>query len=383
MASRYNHSISFVLAFCLLPTILYSASPEIRVLLAEAPLNEPTTWVITANHELTLAPAKENDRRVSLGSQISIQATDTTIIINGKKKLVRAPLRIDPVTADGVLHFGTRSYQGALLIIPYKTNTLLINSIELERYVLCVLRSESWPGWPLEVDKALAIACRSYAVAKMLEAQASKLPYHIKNTNAHQTYHGHHTVGTLRRAVQETEGVILGYQKKPVLAMFDCCCGGLIPALIENVDFSKAPYLARTKACTYCASCKIYSWRKTVSKKELTERLQKKFPQIKKLERIEITRRDAAGTIQRVAIHYGTKNPLIISGKKLYGLLPEAKSFCFTIDNTKDTFTITGRGYGHHLGLCQWGVRQMVREGWHYEDILQFFYPGVSFMKIS
>ena len=85
---------------------------------------------------------------------------------------------------------------------------------------------------PLEVNKAFAIASRSYALVKYLEGAKSKKPYHIKNTNVHQTYNGFHTNPVLIQAVKETSGVILTYDKKPILAMFDCCCGDVIPCLL-------------------------------------------------------------------------------------------------------------------------------------------------------
>ena len=42
-----------------------------------------------------------------------------------------------------------------------------------------------------------------------------------------------------------------------------------------------------------------------------------------------------------------------------------------------------GKGYGHHLGICQWGARYMVDAGWNYQRILQFYYPGADFMKLK
>ena len=44
--------------------------------------------------------------------------------------------------------------------------------------------------------------------------------------------------------------------------------------------------------------------------------------------------------------------------------------------------TIEGKGHGHHMGLCQWGAREMVRLGWEYEDILEFYYPDTQLMKL-
>ncbi len=44
--------------------------------------------------------------------------------------------------------------------------------------------------------------------------------------------------------------------------------------------------------------------------------------------------------------------------------------------------TFKGTGYGHHMGLCQWGARELVNQGWNYKKILHFYYPGTTFMKL-
>jgi len=59
------------------------------------------------------------------------------------------------------------------------------------------------------------------------------------------------------------------------------------------------------------------------------------------------------------------------------------KSRCFTLQKNGTEFIATGRGYGHHMGLCQWGAREMVRGGWQHKEILEFYYPGTTFMCLG
>jgi len=78
----------------------------------------------------------------------------------------------------------------------------------------------------------------------------------------------------------------------------------------------------------------------------------------------------------------GFKRRIKVSGKKLYSMLKDIKSFCFNIQKKADKIVFNGRGYGHHIGLCQWGAREMVRDGWDYKKILRFYYPSTNFMRL-
>ncbi|MCK5633108.1 SpoIID/LytB domain-containing protein, partial [bacterium] len=247
-------------------------------------------------------------------------------------------------------------------------------------------RSESWPGWPLEVNKVFAVATRSYLIAKVREARKAKRLFHIKNTRIHQTYNGNNfqtrNSKMLRRAVEETKGQFLTFDNQPIVAMFDSCCGGVVPSKIMGVDFNKAPYLARDYACKYCKRCKLYRWKVEYSLEKWTNLLKKKFPRLKKLCGIKVLSRDDAGLIQELEIR-GRKYSFSLTGKELYSLLDEVKSFYFSIRKKGKHIVLKGRGYGHHLGLCQWGAREMVRDGWEYKKILEFYYPDVSFVRLA
>ena len=249
------------------------------------------------------------------------------------------------------------------------------------------MRSESWPGWPLEVNKVFAVAMRSYVIAKVKEAKTSKKLYHIKNNSSHQTYKGHtfmkRNSALLKKAVDQTKGMFLAYENKPIIAMFDSCCGGVETTLIEGkVDFKKAPYLARKKICTYCKKCSLYNWEACYDLLQLEDKLSSFDPEIKYMKSICVTKKDQAGVVKEITIECAKKT-CKIAGEKLYALLKNVKSFCFDIEKKGENVVLKGRGYGHHLGLCQWGARQMVRELWDYKSILQFYYPGTTLMQLT
>lgn len=375
----YKYTI-LVLIACMLEPLTAHSSFIIRVLLDSSTTQKK--WILSSKHGFIVWDRSNPHQKEKIHTKkCSIVRTKNGLtIFNGKKVLPEA-LCIAPQKGY-TTRYHHADYHGIFTIVQTSKKTLLINSLDIEDYVFSVLKSESWPGWPLEVNKVFAIACRSYALSIALQARNLEQWYDIKNSNIHQTYKGTHDCAIIKRAVETTRGTFLAHNKKPITAMFDCCCGGVIPAHIDGVDFTKAPYLARTYPCTYCTSCSLYKWDCSFDISFLEEELSKIHGRIKRLRKIVITQNDRAGLVKSVRIHSATKN-FELTGKQFYSLFKEVKSFSFTIHNHANNIKIKGNGYGHHLGLCQWGTRQMVRDGHDYKSILLFYYPDTSFMRIT
>ncbi len=336
-------------------------------------------WVVAAPQELVLVNPNTKNRSVKSYKKITIEYKYGSICINDRS------CPFDSLTCEAVgghLHFNERSFEGIFTFVIHKNSLLFINSVALEEYVYSVLKTESWPGWPCEVNKILAVAARSYVLAKMLEK--TRTPYHVKNTNKDQTYQGIHSSHHLREAVDATKGLFLSYKKKPILAMFDSCCGGIIPAKMKGFNFHKKPYLKRTEVCNFCNSAKLFNWSVSYTPQELAELVQPSSSRkLHAIKEVTVVSKDAAGIVQEVLLRDQAGVKVRLSGKKMYSFLKHIKSFAFDIMQKDLEFIFKGRGYGHHLGMCQWGSRELVRSGWNYERILDFYYPHTTFMRIK
>lgn len=354
-------------------------STHIRVLLYEVEHNSPKkVWTISSSSNRLELIYPHNNARKKINKEIKVTIDKGNIFFN-TSKFNKSIAHLKPI--EGTLLINEKPYQGSIYIIKHPTGYLFINKLDIEDYICSVLHTESWPGWPLEVNKALAIACRTYAATKILESSKKKRPFHIRNCNKHQTYSGLHHKDILRQAVEETRGVVIGYNNKPILAMFDGCCGGIIPSHIEGYDFSKTPYLSRNYACEFCKDYKIFSWKAEFSKSYLEKVLKENLASLKRLKQI-VTEHDNAGVVKRLIIK-DHKTDHFLEGAVLYSLLKEIVSFSYSIEHLKDTIIIKGKGYGHHLGLCQWGAKKMVDLGWSYKQILEFYYPKTNLLRLK
>ena len=352
------------------------AQVTVKVLLDQASYDKRTTWKFESNGKFSISIPGSKQKK--LLSHLKITTLNNKIYLDGKRyrhKAIQINPEGTPVAVDN------NPYNGSFTISRLGNNTTLVNSVELEKYICSVLNTESWPGWPKEVNKVFAIASRSYVLAQVLRARKSKLPYHIKNTNHHQTYSGMHNKIKIKDAVLETKNIILGYNDEPILAMFDSCCGGIIPAHIDGFDFYNHPYLARTQQCLHCKPFKVYSWQATYSNQDFKKTIKQALPHLRKIKKIS-TKTDKAGTVKAWLVH-GTRDVHSIDARTMYSLFKEIKSFSFSIDHNINSVQLDGTGYGHHLGLCQWGAREMINKGYRYRDVLKFYYPGAKFMKIK
>lgn len=353
---------------------------NIKVLLKKESLNVDTTFTFESDDGLMLSYSQEPQKKYFFKKNINVHIHHKKVIINNKKN--KSPiLRITPI--DGHISFDSNNYLGAFYLHVNGDDIEIINKLPLEDYTDSVVRTEGWPGWPLETYKVFAITCRTYGIYQLQQARRKKLIYHVKPTNAHQTYFGTHSCQIIKDAVNQTAGIFLAYKNKPILAMFDSCCGGIIPGKMSNgVNFKEAPYLARSYPCTYCKNLKIFEWQKDFSIKKLKKILQPTIPQLKNISDIK-TKTDPSGKVQKVIIIDKTTQ-FTIDGKKLYSLLlPDLKSSVFTCTKKRNIVSFKGKGYGHHLGLCQWGANELVKQGWPYQKILHFYYPGTHLMKLK
>ena len=383
MMHAYKYLILFII--CL---YFQTNTPQtfVKVLIEKTTHNqiEPMTWLFESLEEFTIRLPQKTEKAVKKNfKKLKITVIKNKIYLDGKYyrfnsiKLVpgKAPISVNKDLYDG----------NFIICRDPKTNAhvFMINQVEIEDYICSVLKTESWPGWPIEVNKAFAIASRSYVLAQVLIARKSKLQYHIKNTNHHQTYSGIHNEQDIKLAVQETKSIILGHNNEPILAMFDSCCGGVIPAHIEGFDFIKYPYLERKERCNYCKKIKMYSWKASFSHNDFKKTIQEKTPGLKKIKKI-VTNTDKAGTVKNLVVHGHSDQEIYkIDARSMYSLFKKIKSFCYSVNHKSNRIIIDGYGFGHHLGLCQWGAREMIRKGYTYKDILRFYYPGAKFMKFK
>lgn len=378
-------------------TIELPSVKKIRVLLEDHNSQKETKFLIKSKDGFVLeSPVDSGTTALYQEKELHLLCRNNRLYFGCRDHKYRAIKKnsIDISSASNKLMFKGTTYQGNITIrVDEKDGkVLVINKLELEDYVYSVIRYEALPYWPHGMQKVQAIISRTYAVFLMTRAR-QKNPWYryfdIKNTNLHQVYNGAHDCTHLRQAIEETHDIILTYKGSVALTMFDICCGGSSPALMRHRDPWK-PYLCRKQRCTYCSNAPAYQWKMDLLTpsfyKQLTQSptLQHKFKNLgKKIVDVKITDTDKSGLVHKVRFFGSNGKTATLTGKEIRTTFqPRVKSATFSIKKIRDRIVVSGKGYGHQQGVCQYGAKEMVDRGWATKGILSYYYPGTKLSRL-
>ena len=251
---------------------------------------------------------------------------------------------------------------------------LVINHIELEDYIKGVLYNEASHYWPQEALKALAVACRTFALNQMQENKDKD--FDVTSDIYSQVYGGKASERyRTSEAVEETKDLMLTYNGKIFPAYYHASCAGKTEdaSILWNIDI--APL--KGVNCGFCSDSPHYKWHAVLSSDEIREKLGNSGHNIKNIKDIVILARDTSGRITNLKIVSDEKE-IEISAKDFRNILGPniIRSTDFTTHAVSNDVVFEGLGWGHGVGMCQWGAYFMAKQGKTFEEILKYYYPG-------
>ncbi len=336
-----------------------------------------------------------------IDARIDIQLINGIITISGR------PFTNDGATilpdAPYIFNLNGNDYRGKLkLIVNSDGNSFdAINLVPIEAYLAGVVGAEMPDYWETEALKAQAIAARTYClyIKKRFGGNRS---WDVRKTAAHQVYRG---VGAesvqVWNAVNQTKGRVLVCKQSDGTestfpAYYSSTCGGHTENSKNVFGDSFEPLIGVD--CPYCkdvAKPRFFFWPMIqFDKAHVATKLLQRYPKLKPLG--EITNIRPAGQSRYGEFSRLTKVKLLGSTGKSDFL--RAEDLRLTIDPTgrklKSTICkiikmgdkwafLSGRGWGHGVGMCQYGAEGMARGGKNTEQILQHYYPGSKILTID
>ena len=183
------------------------------------------------------------------------------------------------------------------------------------------------------------------------------------------------------RAVELTKGKIMVFQKNVFPTYYHATCGGATEDASRLWNIDLAPL--KGVVCWFCKASVHFSWKKEIPVDMLKSKLiEKGYNCPESIHAIEIIARNASGRITSLRIQ-GKDASLEISAKDFRQALDPnvIRSANFTIQVVSGTAYIEGLGWGHGVGLCQWGMYAMAKEGYTYTQILSHYFPGSQIGK--
>jgi stage II sporulation protein D len=282
---------------------------------------------------------------------------------------------IEP-TGKGFVYIGDRWFRGRTLVVPTDKGLTAVNWVDVEEYLYSVIGGEMDSRWPQEALKAQAIAARTYALFER-EKQRNNPIFDLGDTpDRWQIYKGvsSESVPTYK-AVDDTKGQVLTYQNKMILSVFHACSGGHTEN-VEDVWGSKEPYLRAV--LDYDQNIKECSWVKTFSPAEISSRISA----VGNVTDMIVEARSPFQSVKALKI-IGDRGTRVLKGEEVRTAL-RLKSTRFNVSKGADgSFILQGLGYGHAIGMSQWGAYNLARQGANHLQILGHYYQGVALTPIK
>jgi len=340
-----------------------------------------------------------------------------------KPAVVAGPeLWIEPIANadEASLWVQQRRYRGQLQIRPQAESLQVVNVVPLETYLASVVGSEMPASWPLEALRAQAVAARTYA----LRGRKPSAPFDLKATVASQMYRGVEAeTDSTRAAVAGTRGLVLTYGTALLDAVFHSSSGGSTESS-GDLWGQQLPYLVSVP--DFDDEAPVRQWRQTLDSLQLL----KAFPETGGVSAIDVVATTPTGRVRQARV-VGPLGQLLLSGAQLrsrLGLkstwvrfelqpLPAASTAAMAqgwagaaglnppqppamaplpppvappVQAASPVqpapavqLVAVGRGFGHGIGMSQWGAYALARRGQGYAQILQHYYRGTQLRPYS
>lgn len=324
-----------------------------------------------------------------------------------------------------IINYNTKPYRGAIRIKRSQSSDLtVINYLDLEKYLYGVVPKEMPVEWSLEALKAQAIAARNFAVMHLGDYEA--LGFDLTNDINSQVYGGVEAENIRsNQAVDETKGLLLKYDDYVAATYYHSNSGGQTES-VENVWQSEIPYL-KGVSDEYSENVKNSSWEKTYTLSQISLQLNNAGYDVGRIYDVVPVSISENNRVLEL-LFKGTKDDVVLEKgetRKIFGYF-DIKSMWFDVkkgnevrivNNTKyytdgitsqkiitasgikdlssynaydvydgeslrsietniSNITFKGKGFGHGIGMSQWGAKVMAERGHTYEDILLHYYSG-------
>ncbi len=271
---------------------------------------------------------------------------------------------------------------GVPLVEVYRTDLGAVETMSLESYLMGVVAGEMQNDWPQEALKAQAIIARTFAL-RFIADGGSKYEGAMLSTDVSeaQAYDLESVNERVRRAVQETEGMIILCQGQPIQAWFHAHAGGVTATAQEGLDYQKAEP----------PSTRSIQVRESDKAPEDVQHWMAQFPlgQVQQAldalgggdaAQLAIGERGPSGRVLTFTAGEGTVSAVAL--RMQLGSTTMKSTLLSDLTVSDGIVTMTGSGYGHGVGMSQWGAYEMAAEGKTAQEIVDKFYQNVEIQRV-
>ena len=349
--------------------------PLIRVLLVHASDKKSASIATTGSYEIL----DKDYNVISKGKKFfraRISARKGHIWI-GLKKYAKKEIWLQTPSNSKII-VNKKTYYGDLRCFVGKSGKLqVVNILAMEPYIACVLGGEMPLNWHQNALRAQTIIARTYALYEKLHNK--KENFDVYDTVRSQVYRGiiAESDDYAHAITKSTQGQVLLYKNALFKCFFHSTCGGHTTNAAPVFGYSDITPLSGRK-CPFCQTGKYYNWQYHATHQELSDMMKKlKIPFA--LTGLSLGKKNKYGRLESIWVHY-KKGKKEIPASTIRSILGTSRlrSTFFVIGRSPNGVIFQGRGWGHGVGMCQVGAKEMGDRGFSCEDILRFYYPGAD-----
>lgn len=273
------------------------------------------------------------------------------------------------------------------------TITILINEtgqkkqIKLEDYIAGVVAAEMEPTWPVSSLAAQAILARTFTMENIKSGRIRQLHGTDVSTSVQecQAYDPSRINHNVREAVTRTRGEVATYRGDYVKAWFNACNGGVTASAAEGLNYTKTPtpYLKAgiKDNCLVITTPENRSWETRIP----LERVRMVVKEITgqdpgAITSVQIVKYGPSGRAQTLRLGNVAVN--VPALRLSLGSEWVRSTFFTSVKVEGNQLVFKGKGFGHGVGLCQWGARGLAEQGSSPEDIVKFYYKDIEIQKL-
>jgi len=273
-------------------------------------------------------------------------------------------------------------YRGSFIISAKPEGLELVNHLPLEQYLYGVVPREMPDTWAEHALMAQAVAARTYALYVSIKSRHKS--YDLESTTDSQVYGGYNSESKRSNwAVDATRGKVITHDGKLIIAYFHSSSGGHTedPANVWNTG--EIPYLHGIPD-RYSDKLPQGKWEYFLSYRDVLKRLNEHGLDISRLDQLKIIDKSNSGRYRTVII-YSNKGIYQLSSNHFRTTVGETrlKSTLFQMVHCPGGILFQGKGYGHGVGMSQWGARQMAQAGLTYQEILKYYYRDIKIVTLK
>lgn len=259
--------------------------------------------------------------------------------------------------------------------------------IKMEEYITGVVAAEMEPTWPVNALAAQAILARTFTMENIKAGRVKKLHGTDASTSVEefQAYDPTRINDNVRQAVQRTRGEVATYQGDYIKAWFSACDGGISASAAEGLAYTKTPTpyvkVGVKDNCLSITTEENKHWQKEVPLAQVREAVKKITGQDPgNITSARVTQKGPSGRAEKIQI-----GKAVVGGPALRLALGSDQVRSMLLEDVSvqgGNLVVTGRGFGHGVGMCQWGANLMAKQGKSPEDIVKTYFRDVNIQKL-